>query len=172
MKNFKNHSKIKLIKICIFTFLVTINFNLFSKTIKAKIIKIVDGDTVVVRTVNNIKMKIRLSGIDAPERKQAHGINAANFLKKLIFSKIVNVHISNKDRYKRHIGTVFLKKTNINLELVRTGNAWAYRKYLSKMSKKKEEAFVRAESYAQYNRIGLWSDLSPVPPWIWRKEKK
>ena len=150
-------------------FIVFTTINVLAETIKGKIIRVIDGDTVIARTVDNKKIKIRLSGIDAPEKKQSHGIEAKNFLKNLISSKIVKISISKKDKYKRYLGMIFLNKTNINLELVKSGNAWAYRRYLKKMNKKMEEAFIKAESLAQYEKNGLWKKPSPIPPWIWRK---
>ncbi len=164
--------KTSILNLFVFSFLILFCSNVLCKNIKVKIIKIIDGDTVVARTINNKKLKIRLAGIDAPERDQPYGIKSTNYLKKIIFSKIVNIHLTSKDKYKRSLGIIFYKKTNINLDLVSSGNAWAYRKYLKKMGKKLEEAFIRAESNAQYYKLGLWNNLSPTPPWTWRKNNK
>jgi len=170
MKNLKMFFKIFFSKALLLFITILLSHGCFAKSIKAKIVRVIDGDTVVVRTVNNQIIKIRLSGIDAPEKKQPHGIMSKNYLTNLINKKIVKINVTKKDRYKRQLGTVFIKNTNINLKLVKSGNAWAYRKYLKKMDKKTEEAFVRAESFAQFKKIGLWKKSTPIPPWVWRKK--
>ncbi len=171
MNKLINFFDFNFIKFFFLIFLIATVFNVHGKTVKVKIIHVIDGDTVIARTVKNSKMKIRLIGIDAPEKNQQHGKDSKKYLDQLISSKIVSVLISNKDKYRRHLGTIFIGKINVNLELVKSGNAWAYRKYLKKMNKKTEEAYVRAESLAQFKKIGLWKESSPIPPWKWRKNK-
>ena len=172
MKKLIIYFKSFIIKIVVAFFIISTTVSVLAETVKGKIIRVVDGDTVLARTVDNKKIRIRLSGIDAPEKKQAYGIESKKFLENLISSKIVKISISKKDKYKRYLGMIFLNKTNINLELVKSGNAWAYRRYLKKMNKKLKEAFIKAESHAQFQKIGLWGKKSPVPPWLWRKKNK
>lgn len=172
MKKLTTCFKSFIIKVAVTFFVVFTTITVLAETVKGKIIRVIDGDTVVARTVDNRKIKIRLSGIDAPEKKQPHGIESKKFLENLIYSKIVKISITKKDRYKRFIGMVFLNKTNVNLELVKSGNAWAYRRYLKKMNKRLEEAFIKAESHSQYKKNGLWKEPSPTPPWLWRRKNK
>ena len=132
MKKLIIYFKSFIIKIVVAFFIISTTVSVLAETVKGKIIRVVDGDTVLARTVDNKKIRIRLSGIDAPEKKQAYGIESKKFLENLISSKIVKISISKKDKYKRYLGMIFLNKTNINLELVKSGNAWAYRGYLKK----------------------------------------
>ena len=172
MKKLRIFFKPFFLNLILISFLILKSSFVFSKEIKGKVIKVIDGDTIVVRTAQSKKLKVRLAGIDAPEKNQFFGDKSGEYLKKIIFEKIVRVNILDKDKYRRSVGLVFHKKNNINLNLVRTGNAWAYRKYLRILGRKLEEAFIRAESKAQFEKIGLWKDLTPTPPWIWRKNKK
>ena len=120
MKKLIIYFKSFIIKIVVAFFIISTTVSVLAETVKGKIIRVIDGDTVVARTVDNKKIKIRLSGIDAPEKKQAYGIESKKFLENLISSKIVKISISKKDKYKRYLGMIFLNKTNINLELVTT----------------------------------------------------
>ena len=106
----------------------------------------------------NQQYKIRLSDIDAPEKKQPYGKAAKWFLSDLIYKKIVTVQFTKKDRYKRIIGRVYLDNIDINKELVRSGYAWVYRRY------SKNAALMHLEENARAKKIGLWKDDNPIYP--------
>ena len=126
----------------------------------AKVIKISDGDTIVVLSGKE-QTKVRLYGIDAPELKQPYGKKSKQFLANLIAGKVVEVEENGKDKYKRTIGTIYLNGADINAQMVANGYAWAYRKFSKK--------YTAQESQAKKQRLGLWQDKEPIPPWEWRK---
>ena len=116
-------------------------------------------------TSSNEQVKVRLAGIDTPEKRQPFGNRAKQALSSLAFQKQALVEIETKDRYGRTVGIVFVNGQNVNTELVKQGMAWVYRKY------NKDKALYELESRAKKERLGLWLDENPVPPWEWRRGK-
>lgn len=135
--------------------------------INGKVIKITDGDTVYILDADRESHKIRLSGIDAPEKKQPFGNKSKQMLSGYIFGKQVTADCTAKDRYKRDICTIIKDGKDINAQMVTNGGAWVYRKYY------KGEHYYLAEKFAQDNKLGLWntSEYQAIPPWEWRKRK-
>lgn len=130
-----------------------------------KVVAVLDGDTIEVLH-NGKAERIRLHGVDCPEKKQAFGQKAKQFTSSLVFGKTVVVVPSKKDRYKRTVGDVFLPDgVNVSYELVKAGLGWWYRKYSD------DVILAGLEWEAQLERRGLWTDPSPIPPWEWRKRK-
>lgn len=130
-----------------------------------KVVAVLDGDTVEVLHDGKAE-RIRLNGVDCPEKKQAFGQKAKQFTSSLVFGKTVVVVPSAKDRYKRTVGDVFLPDgVNVSYELVKAGLGWWYRKYSD------DVILAGLELEAQLERRGLWTDPSPIPPWEWRKRK-
>lgn len=135
-------------------------------TLSGKVVKVVDGDTIDILK-NRSTVRIRLNGIDAPERGQAFGNRAKQFVLDVAAQQTVTVEIKDVDRYGRSIGDVFLPDgRNLNREIVAAGYAWWYRKY------SKDQSLGRLEEEARRGRRGLWQDKTPVPPWEWRKVKR
>jgi endonuclease YncB( thermonuclease family) len=134
-----------------------------AEIIRGKVIKIADGDTLTLLTDSDKKIRIRLAGIDTPERKQPFGNTAKNALAKLVFQKKILIETQTKDRYGRIVGTVFLDNQNVNNELIRQGMAWVYKKYTD------NEILYELEAQAKTRRIGLWADETPIAPWDWRR---
>ena len=172
-------NKIKLfllISICLIFFFLTYN-DVKSEEVKiiSGIAKVTDGDTIQIN-----KKKIRLMGIDAPEKKQMCkktwltisfisfkkdypcGQISTNKLKRKIDNKYVICNYTEKDRYQRYIAECFIDKTNINAWMVRNGQAVAYKEYSKK--------FVAQEDIAKKEKSGLWSGTFEMP-WDWRKKK-
>ena len=137
-----------------------------AETLEGKVVKIADGDTLTLLTPSNQQVKIRLAGIDTPERKQPFGKRAKQALAKLAFQKQVLVEVEAKDRYGRTIGVVFVDGLNVNAELVKQGMAWVYRKYTD------DKRLYTLESEAKQAKRGLWLDENPIPPWEWRRGKR
>lgn len=133
--------------------------------IYGKVVGITDGDTITVLDKDNVQYKIRLAEIDTPEKKQAYGTKAKQILSDKIFGKEIEIEWDTQDRYKRIIGFVFLDSRNINHEMVREGYAWHYKQY----SKSKELDGIQL--HAQSQRLGLWQDKNPIPPWEFRSKK-
>jgi endonuclease YncB( thermonuclease family) len=104
--------------------------------------------------------------IDAPESKQAFGNKSKENLKKYIYQKNVVVEYKNKDKYKRVLGTIYYQNRDINLQQVKDGYAWVYKKY------SKNPNYFKAEKEAKSKKLGLWSDKNPIEPWEFRKNKK
>lgn len=100
---------------------------LSAQTLKGKVVRVSDGDTVVLLDADNTQQKIRLNGIDAPENGQPYGDKSKEYLSGLIAGKEVAVEIKGKDQYKRILGVVYLGDTNINAEMIRAGYAWNYK---------------------------------------------
>ena len=140
--------------------------NLLSLELKGKIIHISDGDTAHLLTDKKEKIKIRLSDIDAPENKQAFGNKSKENLKSYIYQKNVVVEYKDKDKYQRVLGTIYYQNKDINLQQVKDGYAWVYKKYSKKLS------YHKAEDEARDKNKGLWSDKNPIEPWKFRKNKK
>ena len=128
--------------------------------LSGKVVSIHDGDTITVLQGKQ-QIKVRLFGIDAPELKQPYGKKSKQFLANLIAGEVVEVEGNGEDRYKRTIGTIYLNGADINAQMVENGYAWAYRKFSKK--------YTLQESQAKKQRLGLWRDKEPIPPWEWRK---
>ena len=133
---------------------------------------VADGDTVSVLRDGTNTVKIRLNGIDCPEKRQAFGTRAKQFTSDLAFGKTVTVIEKEKDRYGRTVGEIILPDgRSLNRELVRAGFAWWYRHYAPK-----DAELEALEAEARAGKLGLWIDLNtaapPVPPWAYRKEGK
>ena len=139
---------------------------LFSEMVSGKVISVKDGDTIEI-LYQNQALRIRLYGVDAPEKDQDFGQKAKMFTSQLAFSKIVKADIKNKDMYGRSVAEVFLPNgKSLNKELVKNGFAWHYKEY------SKDEDLANLEIEAQNKKAGLWSSKNPQAPWEFRKEKK
>jgi micrococcal nuclease len=134
------------------------------KEYSGKIISVTDGDTFVLQTdVGSII--IRLDGIDAPEKKQAFGLESKKFLNGYLYKECKVVY-KKLDRYGRTIGVLWVDGVNINLLSVQEGFSWHYKKY------SKDEDLAAAEIKAREEKIGLWRDPGAMAPWDWRKLNK
>lgn len=129
-----------------------------------KVIGVKDGDTFVL-LINGKEQVVRFAHIDCPEKKQPFGKTAKYFVSDICFGKNVKIIHNNKyDRYKRLIAEVILEDgTNLNKELIKQGLAWHFKKYSDDLE------YSEIENEAKINRIGLWSEQNPIPPWESRK---
>ena len=130
-----------------------------AETLTGKVVKVADGDTVTL-LVGTEQIRVRLWGIDAPEKGQAFGNRAKQALSDTVFGRAVRVDDLGKDKYGRTLGIIRLGDKNINLELVREGWAWWYRQYAPR-----DRELAAAEESARNGKRGLWADRDPVPPW-------
>lgn len=131
-----------------------------------KCVGVTDGDTIRVMHERR-EEKIRLFGIDCPERGQDYGSSARRFTAKMAFGKLVQVTQVSRDRYGRVVAWVEVDGQSINKELVRAGLAWWYRRYA-----KNRHELAELEAEARTNKTGLWSQKNPVPPWEFRPKPK
>lgn len=137
-------------------------------TIAGKVVGVSDGDTVTVLDTSKTQFKIRLEGIDAPEKAQPFGQKSKEHLSDLVFGKQVEVQSNKTDKYGRTVGKVLVNGKDANLEQVRAGFAWHYKEYQKEQSASDRAAYANAETSAQSNRLGLWRAPKPMPPWEWR----
>lgn len=141
-------------------------------TITVKVVGISDGDTITVLTVNKQQLKVRLAGIDAPERSQAYGMRARKHLADHIYGKIVELETRGTDKYKRTLGVVFFNQQDINELMIKDGYAWFYSKYAASQPEEEAGRYAEAEDEAKSDELGLWAGKDPMPPWVYRKEQK
>ena len=147
--------------------LLLLSLSLFSAEIKGKVVAVTDGDTItVLDEMDKGNFKIRLNKIDAPEKKQAFGNKAKQYLSSLIFGKQVSVRFKEIDRYGRISGVIYCDGVEINLVMVQNGYAWHYSYY------DKTPAYIQAEKQARADKKGLWADPNPINPYEFRKMKK
>jgi endonuclease YncB( thermonuclease family) len=131
------------------------------------VVSVLDADILEV-LYNQHPERIRLNGIDCPEKGQPYGKHAKHAALELAFGKKVTVQTSGKDKYKRTLGVIILPdERNLNQELVKQGWCWWYRKYAPE-----NRELERLETEAREAKKGLWVDPQPVPPWEWRRASK
>ncbi len=131
---------------------------------RAKVVRIVDGDTIEVMGEGQPK-RVRFVGIDAPERKQPFGSQARQFVGQKVFGKTVTIRSAGIDAYRRILGEVILADgRSLNQELVVNGLAWHYKRFSADCQ------LARLEDEARAARRGLWSDRNPIPPWDFRRQ--
>lgn len=131
--------------------------------VEGKIVGVSDGDTVTLLTAEKTQVKVRLHGIDAPEKDQAFGQKSKENLSKLVFGKQVLVVTHGEDKYGRTIGEIMVEKNSANLEQVKAGFAWHYLQYA-----KDRKDLAEAEAAARKGKLGLWSEVNPMAPWEFR----
>ena len=141
-------------------------------TLTGHVVRVSDGDTIVVLDSGNAQHKIRLTGIDAPERGQAYGTKSKDYLSDSVAGKFVVVEYEKRDRYERILGKVLLSDQDMNLEQIRAGLAWHYKKYQDEQTPADRELYSEAEIEAREAKRGLWYDAEPVPPWEYRQIKR
>jgi len=140
-------------------------------TVSGRVVGISDGDTITVLDRDKRQHKIRLAGIDAPEKGQAFGDRSRESLSHLVFDKAIDAHCHKKDRYGREVCKVMRGGTDANLEQLRAGMAWWYREYAKEQSAEDRASYAAAEDDARSARRGLWKDTKPVAPWEWRNRR-
>ena len=157
-------NKTKIVLIFLLLTLVFVNGNLFSQFLfDGRVIKIQDGDTLTVRS-GEVNFRVRLHGIDAPERGQPYSVKAKELLEVLVAGKNITIKVMDVDRYGRLIGLIFMDDLLVNLELLKEGLAWHYFEYDD------TPEFAQAEEEARRYKLGLWIEPNPVAPWDWRKK--
>ena len=143
-----------------------------AENIMGKVIKVADGDTVTVLDESDQQYRVRLTGIDAPERHQAYGSESTESLIGLVYLKKVVVQSSGKDRHKRVLGKILLDDLDVNLEQVKRGFAWHYKQYEKDQTSEDQIGYAQAEVLARQQQLGLWVLESPIPPWEYRRGRR
>lgn len=149
--------------------------------ISGKVVAVTDGDTIKVLDSNNVQHKVRLTGIDAPEKAQPFGKVSRKHLASMVAGKEVRVESSKTDRYGRVLGKVWVqprdctscgKTLNANHAQILSGMAWWYQYYAKDQPTKDRERYKSAVSEAKKMKRGLWSESNAIPPWAWRKGQR
>ena len=137
--------------------------------LSGKVVRVSDGDSITVLDFGNQQHKIRLMGIDAPEKGQPFGTKSRESLSSMVAERHVTVAWQKKDRYGRVLGVVFADGRDVGLIQIERGFAWHYKAYQRDQSAKDARGYAEAEESARSARRGLWADRKPVPPWEYRQ---
>jgi endonuclease YncB( thermonuclease family) len=141
-----------------------------AEILTGKVVKITDGDTLVILDASLTQHKVRLAGIDAPEAKQAFGQKSKERLSQVVAGQQVEVDWDKRDRYQRIVGKVIFNGNDVNLAQIRAGLAWWYRKYANEQTQADRALYETGENQAKAERRGLWADPAPLPPWEFRHQ--
>lgn len=136
---------------------------------RGRVVGIADGDTLTLLDAARRQHRIRLDGIDAPERTQPFGQRARQSLAALAHGRDAVADCPKTDRYGRAVCRVTVDGTDVGLEQVRRGLAWHYVRYAPEQSPQARAEYAHAEQYARAGRAGLWSGRDPTPPWDFRR---
>jgi len=146
--------------------------NTLAQTLVGRIVGVTDGDTVTLLVDGRVQQKIRLSGIDAPEKAQPFGSRAKQRLSSLVYGKTVTAVGTKQDRYSRLIAKLLVNGQDANLEMVASGYSWHYKKYESEQTPADRMAYAQAERDARSAKRGLWAEAAPVAPWDYRRRSR
>ncbi len=136
-----------------------------------KVVSVQDGDTLTILDDESRQHRIRVSGIDAPEKDQPYGAVSTAHVMELVYGKLVTAECEKVDRYGREVCTIRVDDVDVGLAQLRAGLAWHYKKYASEQSPKQRQAYAEAEKVAKEKALGLWLLSTPTPPWDWRHRK-
>ena len=134
--------------------------------ITGTVVRVADGDTFTLLMDDNTTVRVRLYGIDCPERGQPYSRAATNHLKTLLEEGNVKVKEMDIDRYGRTVGMVYVGPINVNESLLANGFAWHSKAFDG------NPAWAALEEDARAQRLGLWSQPNALAPWDWRKRKR
>ena len=148
------------------------------------VVGVSDGDTITARCGEPgayEQMRVRVAGIDAPEKGQPFGARAKDAMSDLVYEKLARLECHKTDRYGRGICDVSVAPAlasngpmtlDAGLAMVSIGMAWWYREYADEQTPQAREQYEFAEQVAKVRRTGLWADRNPVAPWDWRKARR
>lgn len=159
-------------KSILFSCLFLLSLTAAADQIEGKVVGVADGDTITILDEQKTQHKIRLMGIDAPEKGQPFGDASKKSLSDLAFGQSVTVDFNKRDRYGRVIGKVIRNGKDLNVEQIRRGLAWHYKQYQNEQEIDDRSLYANEEYLAQRDRRGLWADKEPVAPWDYRRAKR
>jgi len=146
--------------------------------LEGRVVGVADGDTITVLDAGKKQHRVRLAGIDAPEKGQAFGSRSRENLSRMVAGKEVTADCHKTDRYSRQICKVWVqpadcptcpKTLDVGLAQITVGLAWHYKAYEKEQSEEDRHRYADAENEARARRVGLWPDGKPTPPWEWRR---
>lgn len=162
-----NRRRQKQIIILVLSLLTVLGGSLF---LRGKVIAVPDGDTLLLLTPDFERKRVRLYGVDCPESQQAGGGQATDFVSSLALFEEITITVIDRDRYGRDVVLAKLADGRLlNEELVRAGHAWVYDAYCRIPQCL---AWRALEKTARTQRLGLWQDEKPQPPWKWRQKHR
>jgi endonuclease YncB( thermonuclease family) len=154
----------------IFVLILFLSDFAYAKTMEGLVVGVADGDTITVLDQQKNTYKIRLQGIDAPEKNQAFGEKSKQSLHDLVHSKQVRIEYDKEDKYGRIVGKVTVDDVDVCLQQLLLGMAWHYKKYQNEQSVSDRSIYSDSEVKSKSLKLGLWSDDTPMPPWEFRKK--
>lgn len=143
-----------------------------AQVIQGMVREVYDGDTLLLVSKSDGRVKVRLYGIDAPETRkpdrpgQPFGSQSRRVLMYKLLGREVRLEVRERDQYQRAVAVVYQGGRDINAEMVAEGMAWAYRHYLEGAYASR---YIGLEEQARRRRLGLWRDHNPKPPWEFRQ---
>ena len=152
----------------------------FAATVEGRVVGIADGDSITLLDADKTQHRIRIDGIDAPEKAQPFGDRSRQNMVRMVAGKEVIVECHKTDRYGRQICKVrvqpsvcpaYGKTLDVGHAQILGGLAWWYRQYAKEQSAEDRGRYESAEQEARARKIGLWSDNNPIPPWEWRRAR-
>lgn len=142
-----------------------------SSSIEGRVVGISDGDTLTLLDASRTPRKIRLAGIDAPEKAQPFGARAKQALSDFAFGKAARAECGRPDRYGRELCKVIVDGRDVNVAMIEVGMAWHYAAYAKTQAPRDALAYAQAQGRARAQHIGLWTDAAAMPPWEWRRTR-
>jgi len=139
--------------------------------VEGRVVVVQDGDTVTILDAARVQHRVRIAGIDAPEKSQAFGEASKQSLARLVHGRHVEARCPKRDRFGREVCSVFLDARDVGLEQVRGGYAWWYREYAREQTPDDRATYEAAETDARDARRGLWKDPAPQPPSAFRRQQ-
>jgi endonuclease YncB( thermonuclease family) len=146
-------------------------FSASAWTVVGEVIRVSDGDTVTLLDREQRPHKIRLAGIDAPERGQAWGKAAGRALRLALLRRTASADCDTVDRYGREVCRLKLDQQDVCLAMLNAGLAWHYVAYIRDQPRDEAQRYAAAERDARQARRGLWAERDPTPPWEWRRAR-
>lgn len=143
-----------------------------AETLRGEVVGLADGDTLTVLDNDHQQHRVRLVGIDAPEKRQAFGERSRQHLSELVFRQEVLVDWKKRDRYGRILGVVRVRSVDVGQAQLRAGLAWHYKAYEREQAADQRTLYSAEEVDARRAKRGLWSEATPTPPWEFRRIKK
>ncbi|MCG5030122.1 thermonuclease family protein [Mesosutterella sp. OilRF-GAM-744-9] len=141
-----------------------------ARSLSGKVVRVADGDTITLSAPGGT-FRVRFLGIDAPEHDQQGGQESHLHLVSMVMGRTVTVRYRTTDQYGRIVGKVLADGRDVNLEQLRSGNAWFYRAYANSVFPEDRMPYQKAEREACQARLGLWKDPNPTPPWDFRRNR-
>jgi endonuclease YncB( thermonuclease family) len=163
------------------TLLVLLFCSLAHADITGRVVSVIDGDTIRVLDADQVEYKVRLSGIDAPEKGQPYNEGSRKHLASLVAGKEVFVETAKQDIHGRVVGKVWVrpadcprcgKTLDVNYAQILAGMAWWYRYYAREQSPEDRGRYESAEEEARARQWGLWADPEPINPYEWRESHR